>query len=105
MTNMQIIVNSAVEHGLYSEAEVEELFVAMGCLPLFTFAEWKKRGYSVKKGEKAKMMCYIWKMKREKTTVHQKSGDDVEVDEKNFYKVKAYFFMPDQVEKIEKKAA
>lgn len=52
MTNMQIIVNSAVEHGLYSEAEVEELFVAMGCLPLFTFAEWKKRGYSVKKRRK-----------------------------------------------------
>lgn len=104
MTNMQIIVNSAIEHELYSEAEVEKMFSELGFLPLFTFAEWKRKGFAVRKGEKAKMMCYIWKMKKEKTTVPQQSGDNVEVDERNFYKVKAYFFTQDQVEKIEKAA-
>ena len=105
MTNIQIIANEAVANNLYTEEQVIELFETMGCLPLFTFAEWKKAGYFVKKGEKAKLTCFIWKMKKTKTTVPQKDGNDVEVDEKNFYKVKAFLFDITQVEKIEKVGA
>ena len=105
MTNIQIIANEAIANNLYTEEQVIELFETAGCLPLFTFAEWKKMGYFVKKGEKAKVTCYIWKMKKEKKTVPQKDGNDVEVDERNFYKVKAFLFDAEQVQKAEKVGA
>jgi len=103
MTNLQIIANEAIANQLYTEDEVVEYFETIGCLPLFTFAEWKKKGYFVKKGEKAKLMCYIWKHKKSKTTVPMQDGNDVEVDERNFYKVKAFFFNETQVEKMVEK--
>lgn len=105
MTNIQIIANDAIANNLYTEEQVEELFSTMGCLPLFTFAEWKKKGYFVKKGQKAKMVSYIWKMKSEKTTAQDKNGNDVEVNETNFYKVKAFLFDETQVEKAKTEAA
>lgn len=105
MTNIQIIANEAIANNLYTEEQVEELFSTMGCLPLFTFAEWKKKGYFVKKGEKAKLTCYIWKMKKEKTQGKDTDGNDVEVDATNFYKVKAFLFDAEQVQKAEKAAA
>ena len=105
MTNLQIIANEAIAHELYTEDQVIEIFENGGMLPLFTFAEWKKQGYSVKKGEKAKMMCYIWKLKSNKKTVKDKNENDVEVNETNFYKVKAFFFDDTQVEKIAKVGA
>ena len=101
MTNIQIIANEAIAHNLYTEEEVVALFETTGCLPLFTFAEWKKAGYFVKKGEKAKLTCYIWKMKKEKTQGKDKNGNEVEIDETNFYKVKAFFFDNTQVEKLQ----
>lgn len=105
MTNLQIIANDAIENNLYTEAEVVALFEKMGCLPLFTFAEWKKKGYFVRKGEKAKMTSFLWKMKKEKAQGNDKDGNNVEVDENNFYKVKAFLFDITQVEKIEKVGA
>lgn len=100
MTNIQIIASEAIAHNLYTEEQVEELFSTVGCLPLFTFAEWKKAGYFVKKGQKAKLTCYIWKMKKEKEQSKDKDGNDVEVDATNFYKVKAFLFDETQVEKM-----
>lgn len=105
MTNIEIIANEAVANNLYTEDQVIELFETMGCLPLFTFAEWKKKGYFVKKGQKAKLTCYIWKMKKEKAQGKDKDGNEVEVDETNWYKVKAFLFDNTQVEKIGKAAA
>ena len=100
MTNFQIITNEAIANGLYTEDEAIAIIEKCGALPLHTFAEWKRHGMSVKKGEHAKLTCYIWKMKKEKAVIPMKDEDDIEVDERNFYKVKAFFFTADQVEKI-----
>lgn len=101
MTNFQIIFNEAVANGLYTEAEAISLIQEHGGLPLHTFAEWKRHGLLVKKGEHAKLTCYIWRMKNKTGTLPMKDGDDVEIDENHWYKTKAFFFTRDQVEKAE----
>lgn len=103
MTNLQIIANEAIANNLYTEEQVEELFATNGCLPLFTFAEWKKAGYFVRKGEKAKLTCYIWK-KKKGAKVEEENATD-EQKEREFFMCKAFFFTPEQVEKAVKAGA
>jgi len=74
---------------------------------LLTFAQWKKQGMSVKKGEKAFVQVDLWNMKE----VDEKDGEGKVVmengkpkKEKKFYLKKASLFTVDQVEKIEKKS-
>lgn len=94
MTNLFIITNNAIEQGVFTEEEVKE-YLEMGFrLPLHTFAEWKRLGYSVKKGEKARMMCYIWRYKGGEP----KDTEEINTDENGYYKVKAYFFTKEQVQ-------
>lgn len=100
MTNFEIIFNEAVANGLYTEAEAVAIIQERGGLPLHTFAEWKAHGFKIKKGEHAKLTCFIWRHKEKKGTLPMKDGDDVEVDESHFYKTKAHFFTADQVERI-----
>ena len=45
MTNNEIIINQAIAHGIYTKAEAQAIVAAKGCLPIHTFAEWKKAGY------------------------------------------------------------
>ena len=97
MTNMEIIANSAVETGLYTKEQVEEIIGNGFCLPLHTFAEWKRMGYAVKKGEKAKMTCRIWKYSDKE--VEQKEENQEEANS-HYYLTKAFFFTNEQVEKI-----
>ena len=47
MTNNEIIISEAIKHGIYTKAEAQAIVAAKGCLPIHTFAEWKKAGYSV----------------------------------------------------------
>lgn len=101
MTNLQIITETAIVEGLYTKEQVEQIFSAGHILPLFTFAQWKKAGYFVKKGEKAKMQCFIWKKKKGAKVEEQDATE--EEKEREFIKVKAYFFTPEQVEKIAEK--
>ena len=61
MTNNEIIINQAIAHGIYTKAEAQAIVAAKGCLPIHTFAEWKKAGYSVKRGEHAAITCDLWK--------------------------------------------
>ena len=100
MTNFEIITNEAIANGLYTEEEAIQIIEERGALPLHTFAEWKKHGYNVRKGEHAKLTCYIWRMNVKKGVLPMKDGDDVEIDESHFYKTKAFFFTADQVERI-----
>lgn len=105
MTNIQIIASEAIANNLYTQEQVEEFFSKGGMLPLFTFAEWKKAGYFVKKGEKAKLTCYIWKMRNSKKA-DEKANDETDGENKaNFIKVKAFFFDNTQVQKVEKVGA
>lgn len=108
MTNAQIIMNASIElleagiikgtgrmlkaicidaDGNEYEKEVEEPET------IHTYQTWKKLGYQVKKGQKAKASFPIWKY------VEKKSKDDEEPESKMFMK-KAAWFTFEQVEPI-----
>lgn len=96
MTNLTIITSAAIQAGIFTESEVDSIIKSGHELPLHTFAEWKRLGYSVKKGEKARMRCDIWRKSNKKQ--QDENGEEVEND--RFYKKLAHFFTADQVEKI-----
>jgi len=100
MTNSEIIMRATIAKKVYTEEEVAKLIKTYGSLPLYTFQEWKKAGYSVKKGQHAKLSCIIWlpstKAYAEKDIV---TGEGKEIDTTHFFPKLAYFFGPDQVEK------
>lgn len=100
MTNFNIVVSAAVANKLYTQEQAEEIIATKGELPLHTFAEWKARGYAVKKGEHARLTTKIWKYKKEKVEMTTKDGDTIEEDSHDYYLVKAFFFTNEQVEKI-----
>lgn len=64
---------------------------------LKTFNEWKKAGYSVKKGEKAFIKVGLWKpvITKEKD---KKTGEEVEV--RKFILKTSHLFKPDQVKPL-----
>lgn len=104
MTNFEIIVENAIANEIFTEEEIENLLNDTGDIPLHTFKEWQRLGFSVKKGEKAKMTCYIWRFKNEKKKVKENDKEVIkqeidESDESKFYKTKAFFFTAEQVEK------
>lgn len=100
MTNLQIIAAAAIENGLYTLEQVEACFASGHLLPLHTFSEWKRMGYTVKKGEKARLKVDIWKKSNKSQTAETKDGDEIEVDTGRFYKKLSHFFTFDQVEPI-----
>jgi hypothetical protein len=71
---------------------------------LKTFAEWKKLGYQVKKGETAFLKANIWRKSTKKEEIKNEETGEVEVVEKGkFYKKLSFFFTEDQVKKATKK--
>ena len=99
MTNEQIIANSAVAAGIFTQEEAEAYFTRGMRLPIHTFAEWKNHGYSVKKGEHAALTVSIWKRKTKK----KKDGKTAEAEkeeEEGFFLTTAYLFTKEQVEAI-----
>ena len=65
---------------------------------LHTFAEWKRLGFSVKKGEKARCKIAIWN----KSTKNKKEDEEQE-DNSYFYTKVAVFFSMNQVQPIDAK--
>lgn len=68
-----------------------------------TFEGWKKSGYSVKKGEHAAVIAWIWKPKKpskaeQEAEALMQSGPSLMAPE--FVKCKAFLFSRDQVEKV-----
>lgn len=49
MTNTEIIINEAVENGLYTMEQIENILASGHMIPLHTFQAWKSAGYIVKK--------------------------------------------------------
>lgn len=99
MTNEQIIANSAVAAGIFTQEEAEAYFSHGMRLPIHTFAEWKSCGYMVKKGEHAALTVSIWKPKTRK----KKDEKNVEADKEEnsgFFLTTAYLFTKNQVEAI-----
>ena len=94
MTNIDIIIGSMVLAGLDPKTEVVN-----------TFAGWKRRGYSVKKGEKAVFKTKIWKpvkyAKKEQESETDVNLSAEESDNKHLVLVNSAFFTAEQVEKRE----
>ena len=94
MTNMEIIIEFIEENGIDFD---------YNGMNLLTFAQWKKEGMSVKKGETAFLKIDLWTFKEE--TAKDENGKVI-VDEngkpkkeKKFYKKAAALFTEDQVQK------
>lgn len=97
MTNLAIITDEAINQGIFTKEQAEEILEAGFRLPIHTFAEWKRLGYFVKKGEKARMICRIWRHRGDSST----AIEDEEIEENgNFYLTKAFFFTLDQVQAV-----
>lgn len=103
MTNGKIIANAALEAGLFTKAEVQAAIQTGVSLPLHTFAEWKRMGFAVRKGEKAALKCDIWRFSECKNLRSAESQNDNAIQEKlkpsYYYKKTAFFFTRHQVEK------
>lgn len=103
MTNEKIIYDAAIAAKLYTEDEAAAILMKAGTLPLHTFPEWKRLGYSVKKGEKAAVAVHLWKYttKPSKAAIEkaEKAGKDVDALEADphYYKKLSYLFTDKQV--------
>lgn len=113
--NPGLIMSAIIENDL-DTPEILFNYARSGVLPDFhTFDAWKKSGYIVRKGEKARFSAYIWKSVVKKSDpltekdaqelnniIHDgteyKAGDRTETSK--FIKKLAFFFGPDQVDKI-----
>lgn len=65
--------------------------------PLHTFNEWKKLGYVVRRGQKARAYIQIWKYKEPKEV---EEGKVLTEEEKHFFMKNAAFFAFDQLEPL-----
>ena len=100
MTNFDIITSAAIQAGIFTEDQAIEILSTGRRLPVHTFSEWKRLGYTVKKGEKACLKVYIWKKSNKTQTAETKDGDEIEIDTSRFYKKLSHFFTFEQVEKL-----
>ena len=82
----------------------EDIFTAMLAADQFhTFAEWKRMGYSVKKGQHAALTCQLWKYTdkpgKAAREAAEADGKDAPETDPHFYMTKAHLFHALQVEK------
>lgn len=90
-TNVQLVTEAAEAVGIEYNGE-----------NLKTFAEWKRVGMSVKKGEKASVTVSLWKPVTKE--VENKETGKKEM-KKTFIKKMCHLFTPDQVQPVKEKAA
>lgn len=64
---------------------------------IHTFQKWKELGFSVRKGEHAITKIMIWKYKEEA----KEKNEDEDKEEKIAFMKQAFFFSPEQVERME----
>ena len=89
MTNKQRIMQAAMDSGI----DIDET--------LYTYKEWKKRGYQVQKGEKAALKVELWIPKKRK--VEAEDNDQEEEEISRFFTRVTSLFTSAQVKKIETK--
>lgn len=113
MTNAEIIFNSRVflmEQGVLKGIPGTEVTfkdedgerTVMMPEEIHTFAEWKRLGYMVQKGEHAVAKFPIWK-KAGKKQEEPKEDEKMEVEAGGgrFFKKMAFFFTREQVKEVE----
>ena len=115
MTNAMIILNESVhlmEEGIlkgtgeFVEIENEDGTTTRLEMPeeIHTFNGWKKRGYSVKKGEKSNIKFPIWKYTEKHKAEEEKTGNPLEdAPTTNMFMKLSAFFTMEQVEPIKAK--
>ena len=69
---------------------------------LHTYAQWKKLGYQVKKGEKSDHKIPVWKPSTKKVEVENEDGTKEEKPNGRYFIKTSAFFTQEQVERIEK---
>ena len=84
VTNRELMMVFRLENNIGEDVE------------LYTFSEWKKRGYMVKKGEHAKYHTTLWKHKT------KSSKEDSEVVQGYCFMKKTHLFTREQVEPMNK---
>lgn len=92
MTNAEIIAGEMIVAGLNPLEDVVD-----------TFAGWKRKGYTVKKGEKSVFTTSIWKPSIKKAEVTEEETVEDNTPHTYLHLVKASFFTDKQVEKLEVK--
>lgn len=104
MTNNDIITSAAIETGIYTEEQAAAILASGHTLPLHTFAEWKARGYSVKKGEKAVLHLYLWKYTTRPSKAlrdaAEAAGEELP-DDPHYYKKLSHLFHASQVRRMD----
>ena len=111
MTNNEIIFETvrntftpAQLAELVQATSAENIFSAMLAADTFhTLAEWKRMGYSVKKGQHAALTCQLWKYTdkpgKAAREAAEAAGQDTPETDPHFYMTKAHLFHALQVEK------
>jgi hypothetical protein len=95
-----VVITVAEESDATPESILNEMLAAD---TFHTFAEWKRMGYSVKKGQHAALVCNLWKYtdkpgKAAKEAASE-AGKDAPESDPHFYMAKAHLFNALQVEK------
>ena len=112
--NVQLIGEAIEELNLIGEVELAiEVTQAWSQGNLLTYAEWKKKGFQVQKGQKAKFSCKLWKKKTKAELEKEKKKLEDEAKAKGekpkkpsqFVMTKCSFFLPSQVEYIQNEVA
>ena len=99
MTNNEIINNTASV--LYAE-NLDDILMNDGTIGLHTYNEWRKLGYQVQKGERAKAKVKLWKKVRRKKAKLDKDAKSDDEYETKFIMTNASLFDLTQVKPIEK---
>ena len=103
MTNTEIIANALKARGMTDDQLQQLMDAYRGDLPFHTLPEWNRRGYRVKTGEKAFLICDLWKhtSKPSKATIQaaEEAGKAAPETSPHFYKKTSYVFSFSQVEK------
>ena len=97
MNNEQLIAAAAIEYGLYTEEQVDEILECRGSLPLHSFSIWKTLGFVPKKGSRG-YETYLWKKKTKKKT--EEKEQITEENKNDFIKVKTFLFDISQCEPL-----
>lgn len=100
MTNNEIIYSEAIAAGIYTKEQADAILATGHMLPIHTFPEWKRMGYSVKKGEKAAITTQLWKFTTKPTKAAQAAAEAAgkeAAEDPHYYLAKAYLFTAEQV--------
>lgn len=103
MTNAEIIMKESVELMKQGVLKGQLVQLADGQwleIPeeIHTFAAWKERGFSVKKGEHAVAKFTIWKYRKGKV---EEGQEEEEAAKGKCFMKQAFFFKADQVQPIQ----